>query len=268
MIQLIKRTILDRKNSIIMFIGAGVALLWLYVAMFPFFQEIGTEFVKFWESIEGLGEVFTITDEIFQSIENFLAMEQYAIMIPLLLVFLLIGIAGYGLSGDVENGTAEIILARPISRLGIFFGRYFAGMIVLLLFVAFTSLMIVPFGELHNLEYSLDKFISISILVFLFGWAIFSIAMLVSALYSERSKVSMYIGGGIIAMYVMNIVATTQDKFDFIQYLSFFYYYDHEAAILENSLATSSIVVFIVVAIIATVIGAWWYNKRDVAISA
>jgi len=266
MITLIKRTLLDRKNSILMFIGFGAGLLWLYVALFPFFREIGKEFVTFWESIEGLGEVFTITDEIFQSIENFLAMEQYAIMIPLLLVFLLIGIAGYGLSGDVENGTAEILLARPISRLGLFFGRYLAGIIVLVLFVAFTSLMIVPFGELHNLKYSLNNFVSISILVFLFGWAIFSLAMMVSALYSEKNKVSMYIGGSILAMYVMNIVATTQEKYDFIQYFSFFYYYDHEAALLHNTLAASNIIVFALVAIIATAIGAWWYNKRDVAV--
>ncbi len=78
----------------------------------------------------------------------------------------------------------------------------------------------------------------------------------------------MYIGGGVLAMYVINIVATTQEKYDFIQYLSFFYYYDHEAAILQNSLAASNIIVFSVVAIVATVIGAWWYNKRDVAVSA
>jgi len=268
MITLILRTLLDRKNSILMFIGFGVGLLWLYVALFPFFQEMGQEFVKFWESIEGLGEIFTITNEIFQSIENFLAMEQYAIMIPLLLVFLLLGIAGYGLSGDVENGTAEILLARPISRLSLFFGRYLAGIIVLLLFVAFTSLMIVPFGEMHNLEYSLNNFISISILVFLFGWAIFSIAMMISAIYSEKSKVSMYVGGGILAMYVMKIVATTQEKYDFIQYFSFFYYYDHEAAILQNNLDASNIIVFSAVAIVATAIGAWWYNKRDVAVLA
>lgn len=265
---LILRTLRDRKNSIIMFIGFGVGLLWLYVALFPFFQDIGREFVTFWESLEGLGEFWTVSNEMFESIENFLALEQYAFMVPLLVVFLMLGVAGYGLAEDVENGTAEIMLARPLSRLGLFFGRYMAGIIALVLFVAFTSLMIVPFGELHNLDYNLDNFISISILTFVFGWAVFSLAMLASAFFSERSKVSMYVGGGIIAMYIMNIVATTQEKFDFLQYASFFYYYDHESAILENSLEPTNLIVFAVISIIATVVGAWWYKKRDIAVSA
>ncbi len=249
-----------------MFVGTGVGLLWLYVALFPFFQELGTEMVKIFSSIEGMAEIFPITEEVFQSIENFLAMEQYSIMLPMLMIFLLVGLAANSLSADVENGTAEIILARPVSRLKLFFGRYMAGIITLILFVAFTSLMIAPFGELHNLEYSLSNFVLISFLLFFFGWAVFSLAIMVSAIYSEKSKVSMYVGGGILAMYVMQIVASTNEKFDFIQYLSFFYYYDYEAAILQNTLAASNIILFGVVAVAATAIGAWWYNKRDVAV--
>lgn len=250
----------------LMFIGAGVALLWMYVAMFPFFQELGKDLITFWESIEGLNEVFSISGEMFDSIENFLAMEQYSIMLPMLLIFLMLGIASKGLSGDIEFGTAEIMLSRPVSRLKLFFSRYLAGIIALVLFVAFTSLMIVPLGEMHNLEYNVDKFISISILLFLFGWAVFSLAMMVSAIASENSKVSMIVGGGLVGMYILQIVASTNEKYDFVQYFSFFYYFDHNAAILQNTIANSNIIVFCVVAIVATVVGAWWYNKRDVAV--
>lgn len=249
-----------------MFIGAGVGLLWMYVIMFPFFQDLGKELIIFWESIEGLGEIFTISGEMFDSIENFLAMEQYSIMLPLLMIFLMLGIASNSLAGDIEFGTAEILLARPVSRLKLFFSRYLTGIIVLILFVALTSLMIVPFGEMHNLEYSLDNFISISILLFLFGWAVFSLAMMVSAISSEKSKVNMIVGGGLVGMYVLQIVASTNEKFEFVQYFSFFYYYDHNAAILENTLTTSNIIIFCAVVIISTAIGAWWYNKRDVAV--
>ncbi len=266
MMTLIIRTLKDRKNSIFMFIGTGVGLLWLYVAMFPLFQKLGKDMVEMFSSIEGLADMFPITEEVFESIENFLAMEQYSLMLPLLLVFLLIGLASSSLSGDVEEGTVEIILARPISRLKLFFGRYMAGIVSLVLFVAFTSLMIIPLGELHSLEYNINNFLSISLLLFLFGWAVFAIAMMVSAVYSEKNKVSMYVGGGVLFMYILQIVATTNEKFDFVQYFSFFYYYDYEAAILQNTLATSNIVVFFVVAVITTIFGAWWYNKRDVAV--
>ena len=266
MLAVILRTIKDRKNSIIMFVSMGVGLLWLYVAMFPFFSDLGNEFVEFWSSLEGASQVIPITSEIFSSLENFLAMEQYSIMLPLLMIFMLLGIAAYSLSADIEFGTAEILLSRPMSRMKLFFSRYLTGVIVLIIFVALTSLMIVPFAQLHNQEYDLSKFISISIILFLFGLAVFSLAMLISAIFSEKSKVNLIMGGGIVGMYILNIIATTNDKFEFLQYLTFFYYYDYNAAIIQNEITAGNIVLFSAVTIVATTLGAWWYNKRDIAV--
>ncbi|XOU94820.1 MAG: ABC transporter permease subunit [Candidatus Kerfeldbacteria bacterium] len=266
MFTLIFRTLLDRKNSIIMFVGTGVGLLWLYVLLFPFFQDVGADIFSLFESVEGLKDIIPLDPALFDSIENFLALEQYNLIVPLLVAILLMGISANGLAGDIEFGTVEIVLSRSLSRMKIFFSHYLAGIIALILFVAFTSLMIVPFGELHNLEYNLDNFIKISVLVLLFGWAVFSVAMMVSAMVSEKSRVSMIIGGGLIVMYVIQIASKSLDKIDFIKYLSFFYYYDYEAALLHNTISGTSITFFCIVAVVTTIVGAWWYNKRDIAV--
>ena len=267
MFTIIWRTIKDRKYSIIVFSAAGVLLLWLYVLLFPAMQEMADDFLKVLEGYpEAFMNMFPITEATFANIENFLAMEQYSLMIPILIIFMLVAMAAVGLAGEVERGTAEILLSRPVSRLKIFFARYLVGIFALIVFIVASTIMIIPLGELHNVDYILENFISISILCFVFGWAVFSIAIMLSAIFSERSRVYMIMGGLMVGMYVLQIIASISEKWENLQYVSFFYYYDYEKALLDNSLDALNIILFIGVAIICTVVGAYLFNKRDVAV--
>lgn len=230
-------------------------------------QELADDLLKL---LEGYPAAFTnafpISEASFSSIENFLALEQYSLMVPMLIIFMLVAIAGSALAAEIEHGTAEILLARPISRLRIFFARYSVGIFSLLLFIIFSTFMIIPLGELHNVDYTLANFTSISILCFVFGWAVFSIAMVLSAIFSEMSKVYMIIGGILVGMYVLLIISGISDKWQNVQYGSFFYYYDHNQALLHNTLDAFNVTLFIVIAVMCTSIAAYRFNKRDIAV--
>ena len=126
--------------------------------------------------------------------------------------------------------------------------------------------MVAPLAGLHNIEFVFGNYLTIGILCFLFGWAVFSLAMMFSALFSERSKTYMMTGGILIVMYVVNIVATLKDSFDKIKFASFFHYFDSSNALIHNTLNTTSVLVFAGLAIVCTLVGAWWFKKRDIAV--
>ncbi|MDP2683764.1 MAG: ABC transporter permease subunit [bacterium] len=261
------RLLKDRKNTIIMFSVFGTAMLWLYILMFPSMEKFGQDLMAYMEALPPtFSDLFPVSEATFASIENFLAMEHYSLMVPLFIIFMVVAMAAASLASEVESGTAEIVLAQPISRLKIFFSRYLVGITSLIIFITASTLMIIPLAGLHNVEYSLTNFISISILCLVFGWAIYSIAMLASAIFSERSKVYMFMGGMMVGMYILQIVASINEKWDYVQYFSFFYYYDYNKAILENSIDPINILLFSAVIIICTIVGAYWFNKRDIAI--
>jgi len=261
------RLLRDRKNSIIMFSLFGTGMLWLYILMFPSMEKLGQELISYMEALPpAVTDLFPVSEATFASIENFLAMEHYSLMVPLFIIFMLVAMAAAALASEVEHGTAEILLARPISRLKLFFSRYLVGVASLVIFITASTLMIMPLAGLHNVDYSLTNFVSISILCLVFGWAVFSMAMLASAIFSERGKVYMVMGGMMVSMYVMQIVASINEKWDVVQYFSFFYYYDYNKAILENSIDTVNILLFVIIAVVCTIAGAYWFNKRDVAI--
>ena len=267
MLTVFLRLLKDRKNSILMFSIFGTGMLWLYILMFPSMQKLGKDLISYMEALPpAVTDLFPVSEATFANIENFLAMEHYSLMVPLFIIFMLVAMAAVALASEVERGTAEILLARPISRIKLFFSRYLVGIASLIIFIAASTLMIIPLAGLHNVDYSLTNFISISILCFVFGWTVFSVSFLASAIFSERSKVYMTMGGMMVGMYVMQIVASISEKWDYVQYFSFFYYYDYNKAILENSIDATNILLFTVVAVVCTIAGAYWFNKRDVAI--
>ena len=144
----------DKKNSIIMFSVFGVILLWLYVLLFPSMQKLGQDMLKLMESYPAaIMDLFPISEASFSTIENFLAVEQYSLMIPMLMIFMTVAIATAALASEIENGTAELLLSRPVSRIKIFLARYLTGLSGLVIFIAASTFMIIPLGALHNVDY-------------------------------------------------------------------------------------------------------------------
>ena len=237
------------------------------MAMYPAISDQAEEFDKLMESYpEAMMKAFNIEELSFDTIERFLAMEQYSFVWPLMVMFLVISIAGSGIAKEIEKGTMEILLSRPVARWKIFFSRYLVGLFSLVLFAFCSIFSVIPFSEMHNVEYAMQNQVTMFILCILFGWAILSFAMMLSAMFSERGKVYMITGGMLVLMYVIQIVASLKESLENLKYVSVFYYFDASKAIVHNTIKEEAIWVFVGVIIVCTLAGVYWFNKRDVAV--
>ena len=265
MFAIIWRALKDRKVSLIIYMTAAVLFMWMYVAMFPAMREQSEVFSKAFESFpDALFKAFGIDDLNMSTIESFLALEHFSIVWPLMAIFLLVAIAGRGLAGQIEDGTIEVTLQCPVSRLQLFFAKYLVGLISLLVFTIFSIFSIIPLAALHKIDYAISNFMSVAVLSFLFGWAVLSVAMLFSSIFSEKGRVYMAIGGILLVMYVLNIAASINDSLDGLKYASFFNYYDYNGALIKNSLNGTAVGVFIITAVICTAASSLIYQKRDI----
>jgi ABC-2 type transport system permease protein len=239
----------------------------MYVAMFPSIQAQAANFDELMKNYpEALMKAFNLEELSFNTLEKFLAMEQFSFVWPLMVMFMLISLAGASIAKEIERGTMELLLSRPISRIKIFFSRYLAGLASLFAFTIFSIFAVVPLAKLHHLDYVFANHLTVAMLGFLFGWAIFSLAMMFSAMFSERGKVYMLTGGILLLMYVLNIVAALKENLDKLKYISFFHYFDTQQALVYNVIKEEAILVFAGVTIVCTICGALWFKKRDVAI--
>jgi len=260
-------TIKDKKIAIIIYCIAAIAFLWMYVAMFPSIAEQSEDFTKAFENYpDAMFEAMGLESLSFDTIEDFVSMEHYSIMWPLMMMFFMVSLAGFSLAREVESGTIEIVLVRPISRLKIFFSRYLAGIFILVIFTSISVYIIAPLATLHKVDYTILNHHYIFALSLLFGWAVFSLSMMFSAIFSEKGKMYGAVSGILILMYALNVFASLKESLENLQYFSFFYYYGFNDALTKATIDNLAILIFAGVAIITTIIGAIYFNKRDVAV--
>lgn len=267
MLTIIFRTIRDRKFSILSYSLASVGFLWMYVALFPSIQKEAARMSELLKSYpEALMKAFNIQDLNFDTLEKFLAMEQMSFVWPILVIILAVSYAGGSLASEIEKGTIEILLAAPLSRLKIYFSRYFAGFIILIFFNALSFFSVMPLAEIYDIKYVFKNYLTLFIMASLFSLAVFSISYFLSAIFSERSKVYVLAGGTLLLMYVLNVVALLKDNLKNLKYFSFFHYFDSSAVLIKNEVELTSVIVFCAVIFVFTVFGALWFNGRDIAV--
>jgi beta-exotoxin I transport system permease protein len=257
----------DRRNSLIVFTLAGVLLIWLYIAFYPIIEQQNANIMAFMESVpKSLLKVFGVEDFDFFTVEGFLTFKHYNVTWPVMMIFLMASLAGTSISGAIEQETMELPLACPISRFKFFFGIYITGVITLVVFTICTILIVVPLLEIDGTDYVFKFHFFVTIHSLFFGWAVFSLAMMLSSFFSEPRAVYMVLGGIIFTMYILFILPGFISSLRWVQYLSLFYYFDPKYILLSNTVNSTSLLVFAMTSIFSTLIGLVWFKRRDIAV--
>lgn len=260
------RIIKDRRTIFIVYILANIGLLWMYIALFPAFKDQSKAMADMLKAYpESFLKAFNFDIKSFNTIEGFLSTEQFSFMWPLLVILMTVGFAGTAFAGEIEKGTIEILLSQPITRLKLFMSRYLAGFFSLIIFVLFSVFAAVPIISAYNIDFKMENFLTMAILAFIFGLAIYSIGMFLSAVFSDKGKVYFITGGLLVLMYVLNIVSALKDNLSDLKYASFFYYFNPSKALINNEIDHWAYLIFLGVALVLTIFGAAWFQKRDIA---
>ncbi len=258
-------TIKTRKISLLVYFIVSIGMLEILIALFPTFSESAQAIEAAYANLpEGFFAAVGVDALGFSTIEGYLATEQFSFVWPLLVILLNVGVAA-SLATEIEKGTIELVLSKPVSRITYFLGKYFASISMLILFTAGSTLMIVPFAQLHGVEVNFNNILSMAALGLLFGWAVLSLGFLVSSWLSDKSRVLFITGGALFGMYILNILARLQESLEGLKYLSFFYYFDPQA-LTSGTIDKTAIAVFIGFSIVATSVALWRWNSRDIPV--
>ena len=267
MLTLLIKTIRKNITTLLVYTIISASFVWMYVAMWPSFSKESEQFMELADAYpEAVMKAMGVDImSMFGSLEGFIAGEHFSIVWPIILIILVLAYASAAIAGEVEKGTIELLLAQPISRLKIFFAKYFSGLVIIAAFILLSNFSVVPFSLLHNVDFRLQNYLAISILGFLFAFAIYGICIMLSSFSSSKGKPMAVTGGLLIIMYALNVFSAFQESVENLKYASFFHYYDFASAAIHNQLDALNLSVFLVVGIITTIIGAFIFVKRDIA---
>jgi len=196
--------------------------------------------------------------------EGYLSVEFFSYMPLILGIFAVL--AGSGLlASDEENGTLDLVLAHPVSRLALFTGRLLAFVAATVSILVLMWLGLAVGAQSSALEISAGKlaspFISLLGVLLLFG----SLALLLSLLLPSRRTAAMVSGLALVASYFITSLSRISPELETAAKFSPLSYYQSGEAIL--GLNGRWLFGLMAVAVLFTLLAGWRFERRDIRVA-
>ncbi len=192
---------------------------------------------------------------------------EYFTFVPLIIGLFATGVGASLLARDEEGGTLDLILAHPISRTVLFWGRLLANSlnIIILLLVSWASLLLTMTWSEHFTIPAFDlllPFISLFGILMLF----LTLALLFSMLLPTRSMANMVTGMLVVASFFITFLSEAVEELKGAADFSPLTYLETSTAI-ESGLNWSWFGVFIAISLGLALISWQLFQRRDVRVS-
>ena len=181
MIPIIKWTLYQRRWSVFWWsLGIAVVII-LNLSLYPSFQDQAALNEQLENLPEAARSLFTDTGDFF-SPEGYLSSQVFYLMLPLLMSVLSIGLGSRLLAKEESDGTLELLLARPISRLKLLAAKALSAITILAIVTAVAVAATTITSEIVNINVPLLNLVVAtllaSLLALLFGAVAFAVTTL------------------------------------------------------------------------------------------
>lgn len=212
MITVLKHTLSRSRGAIL---GWGITLALLGMMFVPFYDTISANAAQFESMLDlypkEMIAFFTSSGTFnFTTPEGFLSIEYFSFMPLVLGVFAILAGSGM-LAADEERGVLDLIVAQPISRSALFFGRFlaFVASLITILAMGYAGLMLATTYSTMDLDpvATLAPFASIFALLSFYA----GLALLLSMVLPSRGTASMMAGIVLVASFFLSGLANLND---------------------------------------------------------
>jgi ABC-2 type transport system permease protein len=195
---------------------------------------------------------------------GFLSMEYFSYL-PFVLGTFAVMTGGGLIIRDEEKGRLDLVLAHPVSRTKLFWGRMSAFCVatIVILVISWLGIVLASFSTSLNLnagELALP-FLSLFAELLLFG----TLALLMSFLLPAHWMASMVAGLVLVISFFLEVLSLLTDNLDRVVKFSPLHYYQSGDAI--NGMEIIWFVGLLIVAIIFTIVAWVLFEHRDIRVS-
>lgn len=254
-------SIFNAKTPLAMGCFYGVLIALLLAALYPSISKANLGGYLSSSLISGLigGHITS-----FSGFTVFLGVELYSSFYGLLFGGILAYIGGAALPTNIENGTLDLALARPISRTRYYLENWLAALIcgaiigLMTVFAVWLDTLILKDADINW------QWLWITQLV---QWALFFFAAGLGMFLGSFMNASRAAGGaavGIIALgYLMSTFGTISDQFSWLLKISPFYYAPSIGPLVFHQLTWWHPLVLVLAGLVLGIAGLVIFNRRD-----
>jgi ABC-2 type transport system permease protein len=247
-------------------LGWGLALALLGLFMAQFYGTIAAEADRFEQLLASypkeLMAFFGDTSELTTS-SGYLNLEYFVLMPLILGIFMVLTGSGL-LAADEESGRLDLIMAHPVSRTSLYWGRVLAFALATLSILLLAGLGLYVPSSWTPLDVGwlglMRAFVSLFAVLMLFG----ALALLLSLLLPSRRLAAMVTGILLVGSYFVTSLARVITDLETVAKLSPLNYYQGGDAI--ESVNITWAVGLLATANVFAVLAWWRFEKRDIRV--
>ena len=247
-------------------LGWGIALALLSLLIAQFYGTMLDQQEQFEELIESYPEelmAFLGNSADLGTPSGYLGYYNFSMMPVIVGIFVVLVGSGL-LASDEESGRLDLILAHPISRTALLWGRFLAFVVTTLIILAFSWLgLYLPTAwtplDVGWIELTLPYLSLLGVLMF-----IGTLALLLSMLLPSRRLAATAAGMALVGSYFVSSLARINTDLEPVAKLSPLYYYQGGEA-MDNFNATWFVGLLAAAVLFALL--AWWrFQRRDIRV--
>ncbi|WP_423407874.1 ABC transporter permease subunit [Heyndrickxia sp. MSNUG] len=251
-----------RKSTIVWSISL-VALVALFLSMFPSFSKDAEEFKQLLE-----GFPVELRKAIGLSVDNIATMLgffSYAFLyIKLAGAIQAMNLGTSILSKETREKTADFLLTKPVTRTQIVTSKLLAALVSLVATnIVFSAAVIIIALIVAGNDFSRNALLLVSITLFFIQMMFLALGILVSVVFPRIKSVITVSLGTVFGFFMLGMISSTaEDKG--LRYLTPFNYFDSAFIVKNMAYETSFIIVAVVFSITAIAAAYYMYVKKDV----
>tara|TARA_B100000029_G_scaffold39773_1_gene37137 strand:- start:1366 stop:2226 length:861 start_codon:yes stop_codon:yes gene_type:complete len=191
---------------------------------------------------------------------------EYFSFVPLIMGLFVTGVGANMLARDEEDGTLDFILAHPVSRTALFWGRFLANTLVtiILMLIAWASLLLtMTWSE----NFSIPAFDLLLPFVSMFGIMMFfmTLSLLFGMLLPARRMARMLSGMLVGASFFITLLSAAVEELESVADFSPLAYLETATAI-KDGLSLDWFGMFIAINLVLALIAWQLFQRRDIRV--
>lgn len=222
------------------------------------------------EAIEGLPDallaLFGVDPDLsLVSPEGYLISQMFGFFVPLLLAVAGVTLGARAVAGEEEQGTLELVLSHPVTRVRVAAGRLGATVMLLVALTATQWVLTLASAATIDMELPLLETTAAWTMSLLFGVLIGSLGLAVGAAVGRRgvalaSAIAVALGG-----FVMQSLGEIATSLGWLRAVSPFHYVNANDPLI-NGFRGLDVAVLVGLAVVAVVVGVFRFDRRDLVV--
>jgi ABC-2 type transport system permease protein len=267
MLTIIKKTIKDKYKTLLIYIIINLAMLVMYVSIYPLVTKQMDSLIKVLDSMpQDLLKAFNSDALSMTTLEGILSGKQFSMLWPIITVIFTTNFAAYSIAMEVDKKTFSILLSQPISRAKIYWGKFLTGLLLTLIYIIFTVPITILIVKLFNLSINEANLWMFTLESIFFSFCFYSLAFMVSSFAKETTPVYTVGIGLVVGMYFVQVISIMVKDLDFLKYFTCFYYLDSGRTLIRGVLMPEGMLIFSILGLAFAVLGYIFFIKRDISV--